>query len=99
MQQVWKYELGPERTDVEMPAGAYVLSAQGQGAQPPEAPRERGWATVWALVDPAAESETRTFFVTGTGHAIAYERDALDFIGTVQWYDGSLVLHVFEVTA
>jgi hypothetical protein len=58
---IWKFELEPtDNQEIEMPKGAEILTAQNQVGIP----------CLWALVDPTAEKETRTFEVVGTGHPI-----------------------------
>ncbi len=82
---IWKFDLEakPEQ-QIEMPIGAEILSMQMQGDQ----------ARLWALVEPEAKKETRTFEVIGTGQLIPDE-DRI-FIGTYQVFNGDLVFHVFE---
>lgn len=87
MQAVYKYSV--PMTDyfkLALPVGARVLTVQAQGDE----------ACLWALVDPAAEKETRSFRLAGTGHPID-ERLDLRFISTFQLRGGLLVFHVFEV--
>jgi hypothetical protein len=68
-----------------MPVGAKILSVQAQHNKP----------TIWALVDPVADKETRRFFVVGTGWPIDPDRLAKsEFCGSVQI--GAFVWHVFE---
>ena len=88
---IWKYPLPIEIIhetnavlDVTMPANAKVLSIQVQGGVP----------TFWALVDPKAAPELRRFVFHGTGTPIKAIRG--EYVGTVQLYAGSLVLHCFE---
>lgn len=85
--EIWKYILAANSNMiVEMPKEAEILTAQEQF----------GEICIWALVNPILPKEKREFVVYGTGHKIIYEREELDYIGTVQLYKGSLVLHVFE---
>ena len=86
MKTVWKYDLYPaEYTDLLVPSGAQVLTAQTQGGKP----------QLWALVDPDAALEPRRFVVLGTGHT--YSKPLGQYIGTFQLDGGVLVFHVFEV--
>jgi hypothetical protein len=87
---IWKFEL--ETTDnqeIEMPIGAEILTMQTQNEIP----------CIWALVDPKAEKETRTFEIFGTGHPIYYDMGvSRNYISTYQLHGGTLVFHVFEYT-
>lgn len=82
---VWKYPLAVEEVQqLDMPRGARALAVQIQGGEP----------CLWALVYPAAPTETRTVRVTGTGHTnIGIFAD--DYVGTFQLLGGGLVFHVF----
>jgi hypothetical protein len=82
---IWKYDLEPDGSVIEMPQGAKPLSVQMQGDGP----------CLWALVDPEAAKESRRFHVAGTGHPLP---DNLgDHLGTFQMNGGALVFHVFEL--
>ena len=82
---IWKYDLGPKfSTTVDMPVGAKVLTIQEQF----------GVGRIWALVDPKAPKEKRTFKVFGTGGIVDENPGA--YIGTFQMNQGSFVFHVFE---
>ena len=88
---VWKYILGVRHGPqlFEMPVGAKVLRG---GLLKDEGP------CIWALVDPAAEMETRSFILVGTAHVI--EKEPLSHIGTMLDVVGpgiQLVWHVFEM--
>lgn len=85
-QAVWKFTLHlPSCPPVVMPLGAQVLSAGEQN----------GDLQLWALVDPNEQRlAERAFNVYGTGHTIS--GNAGRFIGTVAFYGGALILHVFE---
>ena len=88
MQKVYKYAV--PITDfpvIPMPEYSKVLSAQVQYDQ----------VFIWALVDLNLNHKMveRKFMLAGTGHPI-FETD-LDFIGTVQLADGSLIYHLFEI--
>lgn len=85
MNTIWKFPLQiNDNVAVTMPKGAKVLCVQMQGSKP----------CLWAVVDSEAETETRRFFIRGTGHPMpeSFER----YIGTVQMADGALIFHVFE---
>lgn len=97
MRQVWKFPLlvttADYACDVEMPVGAQQVRFAPQYSGPLEEGPRPGIPTLWALVDPAAELETRTFRVFGTGHAIP---DQARHVGS---YDADpFVWHVFDVT-
>jgi len=82
--KVFKYRLTPDTSIIDMPVGAKVLSVQVQGE----------FAELWAMVDPAADTERRRFFVAGTGQPLP--RDIGDFIATFQIPAFGLVFHAFE---
>lgn len=72
MRTVFKYILPVAiMQDVKMPIGAQILHI---GSQIP-----MDGIVIWALIDTNAELETRTFLVTGTGHAVP---DEVEYIGT-----------------
>lgn len=93
---IWKFPL-TTLDKIEMPAGAEVLSVQMQ----------HGQACLWAVVDPAAQRETRRFCIHGTGSG--FDHDHGRFVGTFQMDGGhrvsrngnhardSLVWHLLEV--
>lgn len=85
---IWKYELvTTDSQELIMPKGACVLTVQTQNNTP----------CLWALVDPKAEKESRTFETFGTGHPVCCAVNMqLNYIGTYQKHGGSLVFHVFE---
>lgn len=82
MSKIWKYTL-PPHGEVEMQAGANVLSVaqQGQGI------------VVWAVVDPMEDTEIRQFDAVPTGGDLPEGRAV--FYGTVS-LDNGLVFHIFE---
>ena len=84
MKQIWKYQCRPNLFTRELPKGAEILSFQIQGSEP----------MFWALVDPEAEREERTFIFTGTGVPIP-EFEGMRFIDTLQ--SEGYVFHLFEV--
>ena len=82
MKTIWKFALSV--TDYQWqdwPKGAKILSVQMQD----------GKVCVWAVVDPTAEYEPRSFGVVGTGNLCWC--DDWEFIGTVQ--ERVFVWHVF----
>jgi len=88
MKRIFKYHVPiDDSVSITMKIGAKVLTVQAQ----------REDVCIWALVNPAEGDEIRRFKVVGTGHRI--EEECLEYIGTVQMFDGGLVLHVFEVWA
>ena len=89
MNKVFKYPVKIEdHVTLEMPKGAKLLSFQCQYDQP----------CLWALVDPEAPLESRTFRFVGTGHPIEEPAEKLSFVGTAQMRGGALIWHLFEIT-
>jgi len=86
---IYKYDFEVADTvRSRMPVGAQVLCVQMQ----------RGIPCIWALVDPKAITEERTFRVYGTGQQI--EKDSVGrYIGTFQMRGGDLVFHLFDVSS
>jgi hypothetical protein len=83
---VWKFEVPVrDRFEIEMPVGARLLTVQTQNGRP----------HLWALVNPHAETETRVFWVMGTGHQAA-DLDGAEYVGTFQMLGGQYVWHLFE---
>jgi hypothetical protein len=80
---IWKWTLSPT-TEIKMPEGAEILDIQTQHGEP----------QMWALVNPSAPLEKRTFNTHGTGHKM--DSHPGKFVGTFQVNGGSLVFHVFE---
>lgn len=80
----FQLKLTDEPQVFQMPVGAQVLTTQTQ------------WDVIciWALVDPQAKLDPRTFIIRGTGHPV---QDNVKYIGTVQQMDGRFVWHIFEV--
>ena len=85
--QIFKYEISPNNTIVEMPKGAKILTVQNQFEQ----------CCIWAFVDPFADTEKRCFVLVATGQ-VFYDRSDLVYIGTFQLQGGGLVFHLFEIT-
>lgn len=87
MTKVFKFPLEiSDEQKVLMPVGAKVLTVQVQNGVP----------CLWAECNPDAECVYRTFLIRGTGHPID-DNIEKEYIGTIQLYGGSLVLHVFEI--
>lgn len=87
MKTVFKYpvNISGQVQAFSMPEGAQLLSLQLQ----------RGRPTLWALVDPAAPMGMRRFVFVGTGdNAVGA---GMEYVETLQFNDGNLVLHLFEV--
>lgn len=86
---IYKYELRPGTTRIDLPSGAKVLTAASQ----------QGKVFVWAEVLPTAETETRLFQVFATGQEIPQGMGiAREYIGTVHMEFMGLVFHVYEYT-
>lgn len=84
---IWKFILDiDDHVTVLMPKGAKVLTVQMQ----------HGKACVWAICNPKAEKEERRFCWFGTGFP-SMSLLHLDYVGTVQFDNGALVFHLFEV--
>jgi len=69
-----------------MPKGANIISLQTQFDTP----------CIWAIVNPDASKEKRTFFTIGTGHKYP-NFTGLVHIGSYSIQGGVLVFHVFEL--
>lgn len=82
MKQVWKYEIDPDETPIDMPLCAEILSVGFQG----------DILMLWALVDLDVDLVPRKIYARGTGHNI--RADSPIFIGTA--FKDGLVFHVFE---
>lgn len=90
MKKIFKYRL--DVTDVQkitLPALSDILSVQEQ----------YGYLSLWALVDPdEKEMIDYDILIFGTGHPIegsVFEDDYPWFLGTVQFFNGEQVYHVF----
>lgn len=89
MNQIWKYPLYVQDVQtVEMPDEADILTIQVQGDAP----------YIWAMVNPDAPLNPRKIRIYGTGHPVDPNLSAERYIGTFQLKNGSLVLHVFDIT-
>lgn len=82
---VYKYQLNRSLESIlELPKGAEVLKVDVQNES----------ICLWALVDPNAQTETRTFEVFGTGHQM--DECKRRFINTFFVHGGQYVFHAFE---
>lgn len=87
MLKVYKYEIEPRKyTNLTMPKGARLLHFAAQRDVP----------TLWVLVNPEAETESRRFLIAGTGHDIK-ETDHPNYVGSCLMAGDSLVWHLFEL--
>ena len=84
MKTIWKFELQPGTTAMNLHKGAEILTIQTQRETP----------CMWVLLDPEEPTEKRYFEIFGTGHTMP-EGDR-KYINTFQLSGGSLVLHLFE---
>ncbi len=85
MLKIFKYTL--KMKDIEtiaMQKDAMILDCQQQN---------QGFLTIWAIVNPDAELENRTFEIIGTGNVVSEQ--PREFIATVQ--TGLYVWHIFEI--
>jgi len=86
MLSIWKYPLEiTDEQDIEMPAAAKILSVQFQ----------HGGLCLWAQVCPSDLPVSRKIIIHGTGHEFRNDQ-VLEYIATVQMYDGKLVWHIYE---
>ncbi|MDZ4250363.1 MAG: hypothetical protein U0990_09770 [Candidatus Nanopelagicales bacterium] len=87
--QVWKFAIDSPASAaaIVMPRGAEVLSV---GVQ-------HDVICLWALVDPNAPYEARSFRIAGTGHLILDAAETDRFLGTIQLAGGNLIFHVWEL--
>jgi len=69
---------------IKMPNNAIILSCQEQ---------HMGFLSIWAVVNPDAPLEDRTFEIIGTGNEVSVV--PRNYISTVVC--GQLVWHVFEI--
>jgi hypothetical protein len=82
--KIFKYELpAKDRSIIELPVGAMILDCQVQSQS----------VMLWAIVDPDAEKEKRTFEFVVTGGEVTMQ--PREYVATVQY--GRYVFHIFEV--
>lgn len=84
--QVWKFTFVTSKMEASMPTGAEIIHTHEQF----------GAICLWAIVDPAADTETRRFLIYGTGWEMPDEPGT--YIGTIHMHGSALVFHVFECT-
>lgn len=84
MRTIYKYGLEPipEQT-VSLPENAKVLSVQVQ----------QGQLNLWAMVDPKLPCMKKTIRIYPTGGQLPESPGV--FFGTVQLFNGDIVIHVF----
>ena len=88
MNKIFKYELQTIPFQrIEMPKGAQILSIQNQNSNP----------RLWALVDTDADVEDRFIKMFSTGEEMNEGNSNLIHISTVQFWNGDLVFHFFEL--
>ena len=89
MLSIFKYPvLIQDHFTLELPKDAKILTVQTQ----------RGIPQLWAMVDSEIGKEKRYFRLAGTGHPLGddYLR-IINYIGTFQMVNGTLVFHLFEI--
>jgi len=81
---------------IKMPKSAVILTVQTQN-EPDEINNIQTIGRIWAMLN-AGDEETveRTFFIAGTGKSFEMPKLA-NYIGTYQFFGGSLVWHLFEI--
>lgn len=85
MKRIFKYQILPDRTIVDLPKGSKIISVANQ----------RETLCFWALVDTnETEIEKVIFEVKMTGEIIDNFKNLLH-LGTVLMQNGDLVVHVF----
>lgn len=104
MKKIFKYKL--QFTDLptaELPVGAEILTVDKQ-RDSMENPAEENHVFIWAIIDEdEKQTETRYFRIAGTGHPLGDDFDnikkysKLNYINTMQLFDGYEVYHIFEI--
>lgn len=84
MKKVFKYPVGLDSFELDMPQWATILSLHMQNGKP----------HIWALVDPDLQITRRRFLLVGTGHDVP---ENAKFVGTFLVRGDALVFHLFEV--
>ena len=88
--KIWKYDIPIDNyIELDIPFPAKPIAFQLQHGKP----------TLWCLVNPEAEASKHMFRFSGTGHPIIEELELLNYIGTVQMFNGDMVWHLFEIVS
>ena len=83
---IWKFSIKDLDVDcVSMPKGAEILDV---GIQ-------RGEIQIWAIVDPDANTEDRSFSIYGTGMII--DPEGKKYLKTIFVQNGDFIWHIFEI--
>jgi hypothetical protein len=84
--KIYKYRalVTTEPFTLTLPKGAHILSVHTQHAQ----------CQLWAMVDPEAGNEERSFRIVATGES--FNPEGLTYIGTWHGVEGWMVFHLFE---
>ena len=87
--KIFKYPIPVEDYfELILPTGTEILTVQTQYNKP----------CIWCLVYPdVVPTEKRKFRLVGTGHPIEEGLVSLDYIGTFQLFNGTLMFHLFEL--
>ena len=85
MKTVYKFQLSPGRTTLNLTAEAKILHVAEQ----------YNGVCLWAELDTDAPGFSRSFCPVPTGGEVPY--DSKGFVGTVLMMNGSLVYHIYEV--
>lgn len=83
---IWKFPVPiADEFTLGMPEGATCLTVQMQD----------GELQLWALVNPKNPIKHYSFCWFGTGHSMSESIGYAEHVGTVQFYSGALVFHLF----
>ena len=99
MKTIHKYAVPIDGQLIEMPFGAEILkidaAAWTHGKFPGNAPYIDPFIFCWAIVDTDQNLMThRRINIIGTGHPL--DEEIGEYISTIQFDDGALVLHFFD---
>ncbi len=84
--KIWKFPITTEDIcSLAMPIGAEILDIGIQGKE----------LKIWAIVDPDADTEDRSFSFYGTGLSI--DTEGKKYLKTIQ--SGISVWHIFEIVS
>ena len=93
MKKIYKYDITPKEiseVEIEIPVGAQILKFDSQFEVA---------ICIWALIDPTAEVEKRTFSIMFTGEELTEEFLSLySYKTTVALLNDSRICHIFEKT-